>query len=104
MRQCTEAEVNDGTHTRIQLNVPANTGAGCTSNSVDADGFVELKCNLRDTGFGNTSPNFNAAGGDHIKDCSPWIGVGFYNRRTGQGIPVKYIKHWSWRTTDRLVR
>ena len=93
---CTEAQIAAGTHTRIQLKIRANSSPNCAYHAMYGS-MISLQCNMRDTGFGRTTPHLSGA-----EPCSPWADVGFFHPNGGV-LPVAYIRHWSWSPNNRRV-
>eukprot|EP00581_Thalassiosira_minuscula_P014784 CAMPEP_0183721232 /NCGR_PEP_ID=MMETSP0737-20130205/13573_1 /TAXON_ID=385413 /ORGANISM="Thalassiosira miniscula, Strain CCMP1093" /LENGTH=1108 /DNA_ID=CAMNT_0025951205 /DNA_START=33 /DNA_END=3360 /DNA_ORIENTATION=- len=86
---CTDANIAAG-YTRLQLKVRPNSSPNCAYHSMH-NGYVGLQCDLRDKLFGQSSPYLS--GGD---PCMPWTALGFFNMRTNEGLPVEWVRHWSW--------
>jgi len=100
VNSCTDAQVASVTHTRMKLRVRPNTHPACVKHNGYAYSYggriyPGIKCNFRDTQFGQTSPNLSSP-----DDCAPWASMGLKNTLTGEVLEVAHIKHWSWRSQD----
>eukprot|EP00584_Thalassiosira_punctigera_P005954 CAMPEP_0172540772 /NCGR_PEP_ID=MMETSP1067-20121228/11704_1 /TAXON_ID=265564 ORGANISM="Thalassiosira punctigera, Strain Tpunct2005C2" /NCGR_SAMPLE_ID=MMETSP1067 /ASSEMBLY_ACC=CAM_ASM_000444 /LENGTH=776 /DNA_ID=CAMNT_0013326685 /DNA_START=99 /DNA_END=2425 /DNA_ORIENTATION=+ len=95
VRSCTDAQVDSGTHKRIELRVLGNSSPSCATGAYQK-GVAELKCNFRDVGFGRTHVYLSSPDTAH-----PWVNFGFKNTRTGEVLEVAYVRHWSWLTTNQ---
>eukprot|EP00573_Skeletonema_grethae_P002718 CAMPEP_0201686088 /NCGR_PEP_ID=MMETSP0578-20130828/653_1 /ASSEMBLY_ACC=CAM_ASM_000663 /TAXON_ID=267565 /ORGANISM="Skeletonema grethea, Strain CCMP 1804" /LENGTH=955 /DNA_ID=CAMNT_0048170085 /DNA_START=103 /DNA_END=2970 /DNA_ORIENTATION=+ len=84
-------------YTPVILEVPANSTPQCEDRGEFHNGY-ELKCKMRRTGFGHTTPYLSAA---TVNDpCAPWAGtdtkMGFYRSDTNEGFEATFIRHWSY--------
>ena len=87
---CTDAEVVAGERTRIELKVAAGQTPECQYSSTLDNGYIQLKCKMRDSGFGNTGPYK-----PNVDRCAPWTHTGFKNTVTEEMLDVSYVRHWS---------
>lgn len=94
---CTDAEVEAGVRTRIELKIAAGKTPECEYSSTLDNGYIQLKCKMRDSGFGNTGP-FKP----NVDRCAPWTHTGFKNTVTEAILHVSYVRHWS-RAGDQFV-
>lgn len=97
---CTNTQVSEG-YTRIELKVAANSPAGCVPHNNQAqwwNGLVLLQCDFHDTGFGQSKWPLTS-----YDSCSPWTDIGLFNSRTGRGVHVAYLRHWSFLPNDKKL-
>ena len=87
---CTDEEVAEGKRTRVELKIAAGQTPGCEYSSTLVNGYIQLKCKMRDSGFGNTGPYK-----PNVDRCAPWTHTGFKNTVTGEMLHVSYVRHWS---------
>jgi hypothetical protein len=86
-------------YTPVILEVPPNSTPGCTDNGRFGDA-QELKCKMRRTGFGQTSPKLST---EAVSACAPWgWKMGFYRNDNNEGFEVSYVRHFSWRSSDQM--
>jgi hypothetical protein len=102
MAQCTDAQVENDGYERIQLKVAAGATPNCASNGVwSAFDLIQVKCNMRDTGFGTNAPSLTLP--TWREKCAPWAQLGFVNNRTGEVLDVPFVRHWSNSPSNKLV-
>eukprot|EP00986_Skeletonema_menzelii_P001282 scaffold338_cov155-Skeletonema_menzelii.AAC.16 len=80
-------------YTPIELYVPANATPNCRDRGQYGT-ERELTCNFHSTGFGRTRVNLRPPAGSTM---------GFYREDTGLGFEASFIRHWSWRLSQRYV-
>ena len=93
---CTQTQIDNG-YTRMELNVQPGDTPNCQHRAA-WNGLMSLRCEFRNIGFGNSSPEFTA-----LDPCAPWTKFSFRNTLTGEKLDVAYIRHWSWKPDDRYT-
>ena len=100
---CTQEQIDAGNYTRIELKVALNSTPNCQSPVTDnhrwtSKNFVVLRCQMHNVGFALTNPALTT-----YDPCSPWTDIGFFNNRTGRGVHVAFLRHWSHLATNKHV-
>ena len=97
VESCNKTDIDNG-YDRIQLRVLPNNTANCQAYEDQWNGLVQLKCGFHAGNFGHTFPSQ-----DSFVSCAPWAEVGLFNRQTGEGINIAYLRHWSFNPADGLI-
>jgi hypothetical protein len=96
---CDRADVLNRGYVRMKLRVKARTHPQCVSYEEKWNDLVMLKCQFHDVGFGHTFPTPESL----IPSCAPWAEAGLFNRVTGTGVNIAYLRHWSYLPKDGLM-
>jgi hypothetical protein len=93
---CNQTNIDAG-FVRMDLHVKAGKTTDCLSyTELYNNQYVQLRCIMHDVGFGITIPNPDTL----LSSCAPWLELGLYNSRTGQGVNVAFLRHWSYFPSD----
>jgi len=93
---CNRTDIDAG-FVRMELIVKAGKTTDCLAyTELYNDRYVQLRCIMHDVGFGITMPNPDTL----LSSCAPWLELGLYNSRTGRGVNVAFLRHWSYFPSD----